>query len=449
MSHDAAPHAEEEGEQPVTDDDATTGPLFFGAPEVLVWSEEGRFLITGEPGAVDDFVMRLEPERRMRISDVGPLADGLAGIAALYGLAQQATSARKVYAEVKPEHWAALLKSGFVNADGWYSPMLRGSGQKIVEHVGLKPVLGGPGAPMAAATLVAIAAVRLAIEQVQDSVEELTRDVADLRRVVEAADVGNLAGVYRVLANARVQTDRAGEISQATWDAIAPHEVTVQQSADRLRTYLRRTIEAQPLNGDLGDRYDATKRLRYEETIARTLSLLVMAEQSRLLWRSLKLEQVRRTEPGALESEAEAAKAMLTENAEADRRLIDYLYDALTRLGKVSARDGVRLMLKSKLPELAASIREDVDTFARQRQQLIDAWSPEPTPRIRDTISHVGDVAKGIAREAGNAGIAASRASAQIGRDAAANGREAVGSFLVDIGSRLRGPERDDGESGE
>jgi len=170
-------------------------------------------------------------------------------------------------------------------------------------------VLGGPGAPMAAATLVAIAAVRLAIEEVQDSVEELSRDVADLRRVVEAADVGNLAGVYRTLANARVQADRAGEINQATWDAIAPHEVTVQQSADRLRNYLRRTIDAQPLDGDLGDRYDAATHLRDEATITRTLKLLVMAEQSRLLWRSLKLEQIRRTEPGALESEADAAKA--------------------------------------------------------------------------------------------------------------------------------------------
>lgn len=155
-----------------------------------------------------------------------------------------------------------LLKSGFVNGQGWFSPMLRGSGQKIVEHVGLKPVLTGPGSPMAAATLVTIAAVRLAIEEVQDSVEELSRDIADLRRVVEAADIGNLAGVYRVLANARVQVDEAGGINQATWDAIAPHEVTVQQSADRLRAYRGRTIEALSLNGDLGDRYDEAKRRR-------------------------------------------------------------------------------------------------------------------------------------------------------------------------------------------
>ena len=37
----------------MSDDDAVTGPLYFGAPEVLVWSEEGRFLITGEPGAAE------------------------------------------------------------------------------------------------------------------------------------------------------------------------------------------------------------------------------------------------------------------------------------------------------------------------------------------------------------------------------------------------------------
>lgn len=196
-----------------------------------------------------------------------------------------------------------------------------------------------------------------------------------------------------MLANARVQADRAGGINQATWDAIAPHEVTVQQSADRLRYYLRRTIGDLPVNAHLGDRYDAAKRLRDEETIGRSLKLLVMAEQSRLLWRSLKFEQICRTDPGALDSEADAAKAMLTDNAEADRRLIADLHDALTRLGKVSALDGVRLKLKSRLPEIAAGLRDDVDAFARERQQLIDAWSPDPTPTIRDA-SPISEVSR-------------------------------------------------------
>lgn len=73
---------------------------------------------------------RLEPQRRMRISDVGPLADGLAGVAAVYGVAQQAASAGKFYAEITPEHWAALIKSGFVNAEGWFSPILRGAARR-------------------------------------------------------------------------------------------------------------------------------------------------------------------------------------------------------------------------------------------------------------------------------------------------------------------------------
>lgn len=427
----------------MADDEAITEPVFLGAPEVLVWSDEGRFLVTGEPGAVDEFVARLEPERRMRISDVGPVADGLAAVASLFGVAQQVGSVGKVYAEIKPEH-AAVLSNGIADAQGWISPMLRGSSGKITGHAKFKPVTGPPGGAMPAATLIAIAAVRLAIEEVKDAVEEVARDVADLRRVVEAAEVGNLAGVYRVLANARVQADIAGSINQATWDAVAPHEVTVQQSADRLRAYLRRTIEALPLAGDLGERYDEAKRLRDEEVLGRTLKLLVLAEQSRLLWRSLKLEQVRRTEPAALDSEAEAAKSMLAENAEADRRLIANLHEALTKLGKVSALDGVRLKLKSRLPEITADLRNDVETFAHQRQQLIDAWSPDPTPTIRDAVKHVGSAAREVARGAGNLGLSVGRAGAQAGRGAALNGKQAVGSFLLDVGSRLQNSERGD-----
>ena len=223
-------------------------------------------------------------------------------------------------------------------------------------------------------TAMALAALRLAIQEMQEAVEAVARDVADLRRIAETAEIGNLAGVYRVLANAAVRWTRAGSITQATWDSIAPHEVTVQQSADRLRALLRRTLEDLPLEADTGERYAAARRLLDEQTIGRSLKLLVLAEQCRLLWRSLKLDQVRRSEPEALAGEADAAKAMLADNAHADQALIAGLHAALVALGKVGPLDGVRVFTKGKLPAAVADLREQVNQFASQREQQLDSW---------------------------------------------------------------------------
>jgi len=106
-----------------------------------------------------------------------------------------------------------------------------------------------------------------------------------------------VAGLYRVLANARTQVDETGSISQATWDAIAVHEVTAQQGADRARARVRRMLRDLPLDSDAGERTVTAERLVRERSLDRSLQLLLLAEQCRLLYRSLKLDQVRRTEP--------------------------------------------------------------------------------------------------------------------------------------------------------
>lgn len=54
------------------------------------------------------------------------------------------------------------------------------------------------------------------------------------------------------------------------------------------------------------------------QALARSLRLLLLAEQCRLLYRSLKLDQIRRAEPEALAGEISAAKRLLAENAAAD-----------------------------------------------------------------------------------------------------------------------------------
>lgn len=244
---------------------------------------------------------------------------------------------------------------------------------------------------LAVQSAAAMMALRVAVEQVQRQVEEIARDVDDLKRMAESVDIGNIAGLYRILANARDEVDAHGRISRATWDAIAPHEVTAQQAADRVRSLLRSTVNDLPVAGDTADRADAAQRLVDQGTLRRSLRLLLLAEQCRLLWRSLKLEHVRRTEEEALPGEIAAAERLLAENAEADRSLIELLDVSITQLGSMHALDGLRLMSRRKLPALASALRAERDDFAQLRKAQLDAWVVGPGPTVRDAAREVRD----------------------------------------------------------
>lgn len=380
--------------------------------DVLAWAEDGRFLITGEAGAVDRFVAELMPRRQLRTPALSSIADGLA----LAAVAAKAAKGVQRYVEVDPKQWQALVRTGIREADGRLLPVIR-EGAQFKELIRLKPdsitMVGG----MTPQTMMVMAALRLAIEETTAIVEEVAEDVDDLKRVAEAAEIGNLAGLYRVLANAQEQVDRSGSITRTTWEAIAPHEVTAQQAADRLRALLRRTVEDLPLTKGPADRYDAIRRLQQEGTIRRTLKLLVLAEQCRLLWRALKLEQTRRAEPEAVESEALAAKELLAANAQADQQLIRILQDGITALGSVGPLDGVRLFMRGRLPAAAAELRRETDEFATQRAQQLDSWAPSAPPTVKDAVREVGARAEQVALE----------------------GRRVLGDVLIGLGGRLQG----------
>lgn len=389
--------------------DHATVPMAISEGEVVAWAEDGRFLVTGDEGAVERFVAELEPRRRMRLCDFGPAADAVAALGAVIGMRQSAGT----FVQVDPAKWAQLLQRGVPDGSGAFLPMVRDAQGRTVHNLRLRPVDGLRIANLQ--TTLIMAAVRLAVEETNDAVERIAADVDDLKRMAEAADIGDLAGLYRVLASTRKQVDDAGAIAQASWDAVAPHEVTAQQAADRLRVLLHRRIQDLPLDEDAGRRLEQAERLVEDEFFARNLRLLVLAEQCRLLWRSLKLDQMRRTEPDALVGEAMAAKAMLEENAAADQHLIDELGQALARLGKLGPLDGFRLFTRSELPQTIQALRTQVEEFAATREQQIDSWAPDPSPTLADAWSELGLRAGAVAVDV----------------------RRTVGSWLVDVGSSL------------
>lgn len=398
--------------------DHETVPMKIAEGEVVAWAEDGRFLITGEQGAVDRFVAELEPLRHLSVTDFRPAVDALAALGAVIGL----TRATGTIVQVDGVKWGQLLQRGVPDGTGAFLPTLRDTQGRFQHNLRLRPVTGLARPDIQAVLMQA--AIHMALREIREAVEkiaaEIGADVADLKRMAEAAHIGDLAGLYRVLANARKHADDTGTVSQTTWDAIAPHEVTAQQAADGLRVLLHRRIQELPLEEDPGTRLEEAQRLLEDEFFSRNLRLLVLAEQCRLLWRSLKLDRVRRAEPEALAGEAAAAKALLEENAAADQKLIDELRDALTRLGKLGPLDGFRLFTRSELPETVKALREQAETFAGMRQQQIDSWVPDPSPTLGDALSEIG---------------------LRVGA-AALDVRQTVGSWLVDLGSSMaKGPE--------
>lgn len=392
--------------------------------EVVVWGEDGRLLLAGEPSAVDTFLETFEPARSLGAGALRGVADGVAALSAARGIAT--TGAR--YVELTKDSAAKLAEYGPQrDKPGAVYGFVRDRSGQFAGNLKVQQVTlaGTRAVPLQLA--IAQAAIRLAIQETQDAVEEVAADVDELRQFAEAAEIGNVAGLYRILANAREQVDDTGTISQATWDAIAVHEVTAQQGADRARALLRRILRDLPLDRDAGERTDAAERLVREQALARSLRLLLLAEQCRLLYRSLKLDQIRRAEPEALDGEISAAKRLLAENAAADRELIDQLHDTVNRLGRTRPLDGVRLFTRTKLPRLVAALQDEVAQFARQRQQQLESWAPSTTPGVSDAIREVAGRVYG----------------------GAIAGRNQLGTFLEQAGRRLQGAEHRRDPSGD
>ena len=382
--------------------------------DVAVWAEDGRLLVAGEPAAVDHFLDDFDAPKRLDISDLRSATDGLAALATVNSLARGGGR----YVELSADSWRKFQQYGGQSAgNGYVHGFVRGAGGKFAGNMTMRK------APMAASKAtslqftMAAAALRLAVQELQDAAESVAADVDDLRKLAEAAEIGNLAGLYRVLANARRQADESDVISQATWDAIASHEVTAQQGADRARALIRRTIRDLPQDKDAGDRSDAAERLVQERSLDRSLQLLLLAEQSRLLYRSLKLERVRSTEPDVLEAEVTASKQLLEENAAADRQLIDELHTALNQLGRTSGLDGLRLLARNRLPAATATLQQQVEQFAQLRGQQLEMWAPLNAPRT-------GDAFKEVAGRAQQGLIGA---------------RKQVGGLVEQLGQRMQG----------
>lgn len=354
--------------------------------EVTAWAEDGRLLIAGAPGAVDAFIADLEPDRELDLEPYRALNEGLGSLTR-----SRTGDMAKRYVELSADRWKQIASSGGVSSELRVVARDVKSG-KFVANVPAPHIKAVAAAQPE--VLIALAAIEMALQSLTETVEEIASNVEDLKRIAETVEIGNLAGLYRVLANARTQVDRTGTISRTTWESLATHEVTAQQSADRLRAYLQRVLKDLPLDKDAGDRAKAAGRLVKEGTLQRTLRLLVLAEQCRLLWRSLKLDQVRVAEPEALDAEAEAAKALLAENAHADRELVAALRQTVEQLTKVGPLDGARLMTRSQMPEQRAALRAQVDEFATSRAQQFDSWAPDKNYKLRDAVREVGQITK-------------------------------------------------------
>ena len=360
------------------DQESTAGRSPSG-DEVVAWAENGRLIVAGDPTAVDAFLAELRPDRELDLERYAGLALGVGALVADPGTRRVA----KRFVELGPSRWRELMQGGYrVELYGKIRDTSNGQfvGGKMLAHSripSIDPVV-----------LIGMAAIHMAISSLSEEVEAIARDVGELRRIADATEVGNLAGLYRVLANARAQVDRTGTMSRTTWESIATGEVAAQQSADRIRAYIREELADLPLDEDARRRLEKARGLLSDGTIQRSLKLLLLAEQCRLLWRSLKLDQVRTSEPHALEDEAESAKVLLAENAAADRDLVEALRASSDRLTRVGPFDGVRFGTRSRLPAAGALLRAQIDEFAAARAQQLDSWRPRRvrafgTPRAR------------------------------------------------------------------
>jgi hypothetical protein len=304
-----------------------------------------------------------------RLSDVAAALGTVTGLLRTHG----------AYFELSADSLKKLQAGGQLMdaGGGWVRGVIRGGRGRFTDlaefrRVGLAPTQA-LSVQLAATTL----ALMVATANVERAIQELGVDVATIRSIAEGKQLGDVAGLYRVLDQARGEADELGYVPESTWAAVAPHGVTAQQQADGARAIISRLVEGWPTETGVGGQEQVTRRVLKDGTLRSWLSVLAHSEANLLLWQSLKIDRVRVTEPELLADQVRRGESLARDNHDADQRLVERIAEAIQRMDAIETLDEPRWIELRRLRHNLTALHTELGAFAEARGLAVAEYVPE------------------------------------------------------------------------
>ena len=267
------------------------------------------------------------------------------------------------------------------------------------------------GQALAMQTAATSMALRTAIAEVQAAVERVEERVDDIQRRLRAQQIGQIIGTHRHLERVARSSRERGALLDADWEAVAGVRTGLYRALEEMREFVRGQA------ADIDPRARLSKReSRLDDFLDSgggrdVLDLILIAEQSLLLFEHLRLIRVQATQPDHLESAlAEARDALATERR-LDEDLVATVMSAVDELRAVAPLEIHRLLSAREMRQTASDIHAALERFS----DSVRLPAPELVLIEHPTLGQARDEVKSRAATAGRSAKQLGAASADAG----------------------------------
>lgn len=391
----------------------------------LFLDEDGLF-VRGDVRAVDTVLAELlQPTEveahRQAASQVANAAAAGASAAAVATTAQE-------YLRLTADSLEKVKRLGAqTDGTGALRAYVRAEGGQFAGQLTFETVSLGAEQALAMQTAAVSLALRSAIADVRQAVEQVDEKVSDLQRSIKAQAIGEVIGTYRALDRLVAATTSRGHLLDADWDAVAGAGLDLERALEAMRAYVAKTVDAIDTDARLPKRERAMRRLSARDGVAGTLRLILVAEQALHLWEYLRIERVRRTEPQHIESALREARKSLKIQREHDEELVRRIAACIEQVRKIDPLEVHHVLVIPGMQKASIRALDEVEMFANATR------TPSPElgrnvrrPRVSETRTEVKRQAIGAKNDVVQISQVAGRATAKGAKRATSQFRRSL-----------------------
>lgn len=280
------------------------------------------------------------------------------------------------------------------------------------------------GQALALQTAATSMALRTAIADVQAAVERVEDRVEDVQRRLRAQQIGEIIGTHRHLQRVARSTRDRGVLLDADWEAVAGVRVGLYRALEEMREFVRSQA------ADIDPRARLSKRESKLDDFLESgggrdvLDLILVAEQSLLLFEHLRLVRIQTSQPDHLQSALDEARDALADERRLDQELVATVMSAVDELRRVAPLEVHRFLSAREMRQTATDIHVSLAVFS----QAVRLPAPELVlleyPTLADARAQVRSRASIVGRSAKQLGAASAETGAGLLKGARSKARE-------------------------
>ena len=263
---------------------------------MIVPDETGVLLVGNEVDVAAMVAEFTSIERPSTTSVVSSAADLVAlGVSAIgFAQAQQHSE----YMRFTPEAMKLIKQYGWPEPgdDGSFLAFVRNS-KHIAGQLRLEKVTLDPAQVVSVQTLAVQMALRTAIKEVVQAVEEVGDKVDRIAGLIHAERIGNTLGDRRTLEDLAAHVERHGAITETDWSSVASLGPSIARDIEALREHVRGELARRRRKLARCERVSDVDELLDRDLVPESLALLVIAESNYGLWQRLRIAHVHGHEP--------------------------------------------------------------------------------------------------------------------------------------------------------